>query len=195
MKRIILISMAVLFILPAFSAQAFDDYRRGFILGIGVGKYETTVTDEDAFLGTSREQDINNGTGFTLRIGGGVSDHVLMYGFYDIGVHEETNGSGLKEDVGIGFVGLGMSIYITPRSHSVYFNGGVGVACSATEDTSAGGDVDYCGTGTTVGIGLELGAGASLELNRTVLSLEHDTNSDLTRDFETTRAMFMYTWY
>lgn len=196
MNRIMLCSIALILILPAFSAQAFDDYRRGFILGLGVGTYESTVTNE-SLLFTSQEQTVD-GTTASIRIGGGVSDHLLMYWFYDYGSHEEIKPStALKTDISVGFTGLGMSVYITPRSHSVYFNGAVGVACSVEDDNIANnisGD-EYCGNGRTLGIGVELGAGASLELNQTFLTLENETNSDLKKEYETTRMLFVYTWY
>lgn len=196
MKRLVLVTMALLFVFSTFSAQAFDDFRRGFILGIGVGKHESDITTRNN-IAISESMLSEEGLTTSIRIGGGVSDHLLMYWFGDESHHKEVNRiTSETNDVAIGFTGLGMSLYFTPRSHSVYFNGAVGIAGSFEDDADFGDN--YIGTGTTLGVGLELGARISVELNHTRLNLEHednDTGFDMEREIDMTRVLLVYTWY
>ncbi|MDH5328056.1 MAG: hypothetical protein OEZ68_00845 [Gammaproteobacteria bacterium] len=199
MKRVLISIVVIMAMVPAF-AHAFDDYRQGFIAGLGLGKHESDVTNTDNLLGSSEVQSVD-GSSLSLRLGAGVVDSVLVYWFMDLSRHEESNViTGTNHDMLVGYSGLGLSVYFTPRSTSLYFNGAVGVAAAVDPAKQTRSNLyEYQGTGHTLGVGLELGAGMSIELNRTTIIMEHKDNDgtfvDQNKDLETTRISFVYTWY
>ena len=126
MKKVTLyLSALLLFLCVSSSGMAFDNYRRGFIIG-GLGGVGLIIWNE-----LEDNVEVNKGTDFVLhtdfRIGSGFKSGKLMLYFWGVGnwfLYEREDGD-KNIDVGRN-IGVGMSYYFRPTSPSLYICAGIG---------------------------------------------------------------------
>jgi hypothetical protein len=160
-KAILYLSALLLFLCVSSFGLAFDDQRRGFILGgiFGTGLVTWTEFRDDV--------EYNNGTDIAIhtgfRIGGGFKgDRVMLYYLYDFTFfNKEYNHSGNFDRQTIGFTGLGVSYYFKPTSPSLYINAGIGVSLWFKQFETY--PIPYPGPGAMGGIGYEFARHWSVE--------------------------------
>ena len=127
MKKLILfISALILFICVSSFGMAFDDHRRGFIIG-GLGGI-ALVTWRDI----EDDVEVNNGTDFSIhtdfRMGGGFKGDQFMLYFWGIGNWVVMERVYWDKGIPLWLIpGVGMSYYFRPTSPSLYINAGIGI--------------------------------------------------------------------
>ncbi len=129
MRRILFISMLLLFFYVSSFGMAFDNHRRGFIIGGLGGIAVNTLKDV--------REDVKGGDGTNIalhidfRIGGGFKgDKFMLYFWYVMNWLYPlfmVRGVGDTDFVITGIEGLGVSYYFKPTSPSLYINAGIGL--------------------------------------------------------------------
>ena len=163
MRRIMFISALLIFLCVSSFGMAFDNHRRGFIIG-GLGGVALNTWNELEY-----DIKVNNGTNIGLhadfRIGGGFKGDKLMLFFWSVGNWFKREVDGEKVDSLRLTVGVGMSYYFKPTSPSLYINAGIGSSNgrSITEGVNMGGNTEE-GIGFMVGIGYEFAPHWSTEV-------------------------------
>ncbi len=127
MKKYILIVVLILFLCVLNFGMAFDNQRRGFIIG-GLGGVSLNIWNQ-----TVNGYESDNETDFALhtdfRIGGGFKGEKLMLYYWNIvNWFGMENVYGEKVLITSGITGAGVSYYFKPASPSVYVNGGLGIS-------------------------------------------------------------------
>ena len=151
MRRILFITMFLLFLCVSSIGMAFDNHRQGFIIG-GLGGIAVNYWKADTTDGTSIAGHID------FRIGGGLKGDKFMLYFWSAGNYFNIeNYREPEEDVVIlyGIGGFGVSYYFKPTSPSLYINAGIGTSMWADPFTR--------GLGVMGGIGYEFARHWSLE--------------------------------
>jgi hypothetical protein len=130
MKKVIFFIFALLLFLCVSSfGMAFNNHRRGFIIG-GLGGVSLNIGNEVKYnLGTERDEvQQSYGVYVTLhtdfRIGGGFKGDKLMLYFWNVGNWWRKDGVITIRRI----TGSGMSYYFKPTSPSLYVNAGIGWA-------------------------------------------------------------------
>jgi hypothetical protein len=127
MRRILFISALLLFLYVSSFGMAFNNHRRGFIIG-GGGGIGLTIWN-----GLEDDVEVNIGTDFALhadfRIGIGFKgDKLILYPRFLLTSLLSENAN---EDIGSNlmfFLGIGMSYYFRPILPSLYINAGIGMS-------------------------------------------------------------------
>jgi hypothetical protein len=158
MRRVIAVSALLIFICVSSSGMAFDNHRRGFIIG-GLGGVGLIIWNE-----LEDNVKVNNGTDFVLhtdfRIGGGFkSGKILLYlwGGGNWFLYDREDGD---KDIDVSRnIGVGMSYYFKPTSPSLYISAGIG-------RSSVGAHIFFnTGMGIIGGIGYEFAPHWSVEID------------------------------
>jgi hypothetical protein len=164
------------------SANAFDNNRKGFLLGLGVGNNYTFIEDE-------RGVNADDLSGFTasFKIGGGINNHFSMYLTRNVSVFNNANNS-----YQIALNGLGLSYFLSPSASSGYFMGAIGNAQRQSFDDTFS---DYSGSGFMIGGGYEFIK--HLQLEGAILStdLKHDNFNSFILKTTTYQLTINYVWY
>ena len=154
--RMISILILLAAILHPSQGQAFDGERQGFFIGLGAGAGSVDELSGD---------DLGFVTSF--KIGGGPSNHVLVYGSNRV---IYINGSYL------GMSALGASYFLRPSGHSLFIAGEVGLtAYNSRTGFRTGPNGSYSNIGFTLGIGYQLPVDLLLEADYMQASMESGT--------------------
>ena len=151
--RMIPILILLSAILHPSQGQAFDGERQGFFIGLGGG-----VGSVDELSG----DDLSGVTSF--KIGGGPSNHVLVYGSNRV---VYINGTYL------GMSSLGASYFLRPSGSSLFFAGEVGLAALGSRTGFNGSNSKI---GFTLGIGYQFPLNLLLEADYMQASMESGTD-------------------
>ncbi len=147
----------ILFFLAAIlhtgQGQAFDGERQGFFLGLGAG-----VGSVDEFSAD------NLGFVTSIKIGGGPSNHVLVY-YSNRVVYLSNYGSTSYQ----GMSALGASYFLRPSDHSIFISGELGLVALGSRTGLNGSNSKI---GFILGIGYQLPLHLMLEANYMQASLE-----------------------
>jgi outer membrane protein W len=174
MKRIVIPTLTVL--LLGTTANAFDDNKEGFILGLGIGasSIKTTYTGGD-----SRDA----GFATSLKLGYGFNSQTIMYlgAIGDVYKYE-----GEDKSVNTALSGIGLDYYIDKNS-PFYVTGMVGFASVDSLKKSK----DQTGYGFLVGIGYEISEHITLQADY----MKINTDDKLNADTDALRFTVNYTWY
>ena len=158
------------------NANAFDDNKEGFILGLGVGasSVKTTYTG-----GSSRD------TGFStsIKLGYGINEQLIAY-IDAAGDLYKYNDKG--DRVNTAMTGIGLDYYINQNS-PFYVTGMVGFA-SVNKLKKA---KDQTGYGFLVGAGYEITDHITLQADY----MKINTDDKLNADTDAIRFTVNYTWY
>ena len=148
---------ASIFLLCSFgNAHAFDGERKGFILGGGIGLGMTSFTQSLGGFGERISGDRETKPSFVtdFKIGGGVSEQVLLYWTSRVSWFSLENILADTVTIASGTAGVGVTYFPNPESN-FYLLGGLGLATWGTPFES----------GTSPSIGLALLGGIGFELS------------------------------
>jgi hypothetical protein len=147
--RMIPVLLLLATILYPSQGQALDGERQGFFLGLGAG------------VGSVHEFSTDN-LGFvtTFKIGGGPSNHVLVYLSSRV-VYISSSYQGMTA--------LGASYFLRPSGHSLFFSGELGLVANSSITGLNG---SYSKIGFTLGIGYQVTRHLMFEANYMQASLE-----------------------
>jgi len=171
-------------------ALASDEDRSGFLLGVAFGASSGGVST--AAAGTEIDRSVptdSEGGAFTLKVGGALSNKSALYFL--------IQGASGEDEQTHALTGLGAAYYFNKSGTSLYLNGGVGIGSVSYADEEVSANTGVAGT---VGLGLELGMGLSLEVNYLRVMTEYDASAEnpgpsLDYDIATTQFMLGYTWF
>lgn len=137
----------------AAGAFAFDDSRKGFVIGISAGPSLTSFTQTIEFLDQEETSDRENsfGAGTDFRIGYGPNENLLIYYKNGVTWFSMENALGDNVIVANGVGGVGVSYFLTPEAPSFFLTGGLGFSFWMLPFEE--------GTDTWIGLGLSVGAG------------------------------------
>ena len=174
MKKIIMPTIATLLLMT--NANAFDDNKEGFMLGLGVGasSVKTTFTG-----GNSRD------TGFatSIKLGYGLNEQLAAYVAAEGDLYK-YNDEG--DRVNTAMTGIGLDYYINQDS-PFYVTGMVGFASVNKLKKSK----DQTGYGFLVGAGYEITDHITLQADY----MKINTDDKLNADTDAIRFTVNYTWY
>ena len=111
--------LVFIFLISLLSTQlfAFDNKRQGFMLGLGAGLHTL-----------NSEQLHQSGFSTSLKIGGGLNEHLQLYYVRDASWTKEASLSNASDDiVARGITGFGVTYYLNPTPKTVFVSGGVGL--------------------------------------------------------------------
>ncbi len=149
-----LLAALTLLLTLASPAQAFDDQRQGFTVGLGLGYAHMDLDYEPGATG------LNSGIASSIRLGFGLDDRFsLLY------VNE---GAWYRRQGHVWFTGLsglGATWHLSPRAPSAYLLGAFGMG-SSSQPFNDGVDV-HRGAGYLLGAGYEFAPHLNLEANYT----------------------------
>ena len=133
MRRILFISMLLLFLCVSSFGMAFDNHRQGFIIG-GLGGIAVVTWKDDGIYETAYGTNI--ALHFDLRVGGGFKGDKFMLYFWNVcnwfsieNYYDPDDPDNPEDQLIINVIGgLGVSYYFKPTSPSLYINAGIGIA-------------------------------------------------------------------
>jgi hypothetical protein len=163
--RITIIMIFMAMTLIPQNSQAFNNERKGFILGLGGGYGSAKVSGDN-------DSDSWGGLATTFKIGGGTTDQVLLY-YSNRVVFFSVNSYNFYQ----GMSAFGVSYFLEPQAPSFYFSGELGLGILGTWEE--GGDSDS-GFGFTFGAGYEVSPHFVLEANYMRASVSSDGGFDYT---------------
>jgi len=174
MKKIII--PAIIALLLISNANAFDDNKEGFILGLGVG---VSSIKTNYIGGDSRD------TGFatSVKLGYGFNQQTIMYlgAIGDVYKYE-----GKDKRVNTALTGMGLDYYINQNS-PFYVTAMVGFGSINDFKKSK----EQTGYGFLVGAGYEISEHITLQADY----MKINTNDKLNTDTDAIRLTVNYTWY
>ena len=148
MKNVLFISALLLFLCVSSFGIAFDNQRRGFIIG-GIGGIAGN---------TWHEQDGTSDTDFAIhtdfRIGGGFKGDKWMLYYWNVANWYNIDDPGGNDLTVNGITMIGASYYLKPTSPSLYFNAGIGASGWSRRWNQSSRD-NHTGFGAMGGIGYE----------------------------------------
>lgn len=173
MRRIVpLICLAAtLLLVSASTAQAFDGYRRGFVLGGGLGPGLLLAKQKVEGLGFSAESEWDNEFALVtdFHIGAGLNDKLVLYYSSRVNWFWPLDG-GTTLSNGIGTVAI--NIYTQSTAPSAYFTVGLGLS-TLDAPFEEGAEASY-GPGMRLGVGMELNPHWSMEFALTYGRADED---------------------
>lgn len=144
----------LLLILASGTAQAFNDQREAFVVGLGIG-YHTTDLDY-SYADNRTESASVSGLATSVRIGFGISNQTILYYLSDGDWYNRAGSTWFS-----GINALGAAYYFSPGPRSAYVHGGYGYSYhSLPRETS---NNSKFGNGYTLGIGYEFIRHVSVE--------------------------------
>ncbi|MDH3197985.1 MAG: hypothetical protein OEO21_07070 [Candidatus Krumholzibacteria bacterium] len=147
-------AIALLTLLAASSAEAFDGNRKGFILGFGLGGGMASFTQTVELTGQPEQTSDRESKGAfatDFKIGGGFNEQFLLYYVARSSWFSITNALNEKVTILNQVGGVGATYFLSEASSSAYFLGAIGLGTWSTPFESGG--------STWLGIGLTGGAG------------------------------------
>lgn len=167
MNRYIALALAALIVAAlVLPAEAFDNKRKGFVIGIGLGAGAVNYRQVAAEMGSSgtvvAERDWEQRMSFPVdfKIGGGVNDKLLIYYSSRVAWLGVTDPLNNKVTINSGIHGLGAAYYFKPEGPSWFLSGVIGVA---TWSGTISSDPEFKGPGFQVGLGWEFQPHFALE--------------------------------
>lgn len=148
---------ALIILMTVSSAQAFDNQRKGFMLGFGLGPAWSSYTQTMTYAGSpeeksDRQNDLALRTDF--RIGYGPSELIQIYWTSKGNWFGLTNVYGNKVTIASGVGGLGVTYFLKPTYPCPYLLGEIGLATWATPFQT--GSKSWYGLGAALGVGYQL---------------------------------------
>ena len=175
-------------------ANAFDNNREGFILGLGVGMHSSNI--EFNYDGSTILDYDRSGLATSFKIGGGISNQFAIYyaryaAWYSAPFSDGITTKDITYTTGIS--GLGVTYYLTPEQQTGYIFGayGIGDLAAPFEDGIAPDD----GSAMMAGAGYEFSDHIQIE---GVILLPSITSADdtlLTIDATSIQLVINYLWY
>jgi len=173
---------------------AFDDDRKGFMIGVGLGFQKTSIDTSNSNASSNSEA----GLATSFRIGGGITEQFSLYyirsaSWFNAPYTEGSNTSDIYYVSGLS--GLGASYYFQSSTPSAYLTGALGIgdfAAPFEEDIDS--DTDT-GSAFMIGGGYEIDQHIQLEV--TFLRTSIDSKTFNASDFKTSSLQFTinYLWY
>lgn len=157
-RKVVIGIVGASFILVLVStADAFDNRRKGFMIGFGLGPAYSTYTQSVGYSGypdetSDRQNDLALRTDF--RIGFGASEQVQIYWMSKVNWFGLTNVFDDKVTISSGVGGVGMTYFLQPTNPSPYLLGGIGYSAWSTPFESN--SEAWYGLGLALGVGYQL---------------------------------------
>jgi len=189
-----IITPLIIFSLVIFSplSFAFDDDRKGFLIGLGLGFQKTNIDATNA----NTPNDSETGLATSFKVGGGITEQFSLYyvrsaSWFNAPYSEGSNTSDIYYSSGLS--GLGASYYFQKNTPSGYITGafGIGDFAAPLED-----DIDAdTGSAFMVGGGYEIDKHIQLEITYLRTSIDSKTFNE--SDFKTSSLQLSlnYLWY
>jgi len=151
MKRQLQMAGLLLFVLGSTAAQAFNDQRQAFLVGLGIGYHGSELE-----YGNAVDSASVSGVATSVRIGFGLDNQTILYYFSDGNWYNRAGDSWFS-----GINGLGAAWYLSPGPRSPYLHYGYGYGYhSLPRETS---NNSKFGSGYTLGVGYEFRRHVSVE--------------------------------
>jgi hypothetical protein len=187
-RRITLLIVLALMVSWTIQAQAFDDSRKGFMLGLGAGFGQAKWTIEASSGGASASASVD-WTGFAtdFKIGGGVSNNLMIYWSSRQVFFKEVPSNSQEESLfaqGIG--GLGVSYFLNPYEPGFYINAVIGMGMLMDME----GSDSESGGGFAIGGGYEFSPHWGAEVTFMSATLEEVLGAE----FKISNIMFTISW-
>jgi opacity protein-like surface antigen len=140
-----------LVVMVATTATAFDGYRKGFILGGGLGFGLTNFSQELNDMSSDSETNLGVGTDFV--IGGGINEKMMIHWVSKVAWTSMENVFGNSVTIASGFGGAALTGFINEVPPSLYWTVGLGFT-SWSAPFESGSTASY-GFGLLGGLGYE----------------------------------------
>ncbi len=164
MKNRFVFTVLLFLLVISFSTNlfAFDNNRKGFVLGIGVGPALTSYTQEVVIFSKAVTSDRENAFGVAtdFKIGYGASENFMIYYVNKVTWFSMDNALGSSVTIANGVGLLGVSYFLEPVAPSFYLTGTIGLSTwmAPFED----------GSSTWTGFGVAAGGGYEFKEHWTV---------------------------
>lgn len=173
----------LILLLCSASAQAFNDQREAFLVGLGIGYHGTRLD-----LGGADSDNVA-GIASSVRIGFGLSNQFTLY-YLSEGNWYNRGG----DTWSLGLNGLGAAYYFSPRARSAYLHFGYGYSYSSLPRDSGSNNRKF-GNGYTLGAGYEFMPHLNLEASFLRTRLSDAANSPFPTRTSSWRLMLNYLFY
>ena len=186
--------LAVLLLINIPVANAFDDSREGFVLGLGAGFHN--FNEDFNYDGAKISSLSRNGLATSFKIGAGITDQVLLYyvrnaSWFSAPYFNGITTSDITYTVGIS--GVGVTYYFSPSAPSSYILGAVGVGdISAPFEKGVAPDT---GSALMFGGGYEVSEHVQLEATVLTTKITSQDDSHLTLKSSSFQLTANYLWY
>ena len=176
------------------TANASDDDREGFIIGLGVGYH--TIDIDFNYNGSKIRSDSESGLATSFKIGWGITNQFSLYyvrnaSWYSAPYFDGFTTSDITYTVGIS--GVGATYYLSPSAPSWYLLGAIGVGdISAPFESNIKSD-----TGSALMFGGGYEVSEHIQLEGTLLTTDIDSADDSQLNLKTSSIQFTvnYLWY
>jgi len=177
----------ILLLLGSASAQAFNNQREAFIVGLGIGYHGTDL--DFSHTGSATETDSAAGLATSVRIGFGLSNQFILYYLSEASWYNRGG-----DTWSLGLNGIGASWYFSPRARAAYVHGGYGYSYSSLPRES-GSDSSKFGNGYILGAGYEFMPHISLEASYLRANIKGAIDSPYPARTSSWRLMLNYLFY
>lgn len=182
----------VVMMISATQSFAFDNNRQGFSFGFGAGFHDTNI--DFTYYGTNIGSDSESGLATSFKIGGGITDQLMLYYVRNASWFNAPYYDGYvtrDETYVLGLSGVGASYFLSPSAPSVYFLGALGVGDISVPSE---GESD---TGSAVMFGAGYEFKSHIMLEATVMSTKIDSgnNSALGLESSSLQVTINYSFY
>jgi len=175
-------------------ANAFDDNRQGFILGLGAG-FHNIDTDFN-YDGSKFNSESKSGLATSFKIGWGITNQFALYyvrnaSWYSAPYFNGYTTSDITYLAGIS--GIGGTFYLSPSAPSGYFLGAIGIGdLSAPFESNIKSD-----TGSALMFGGGYEVSKHIQIEATLLSTDIDSADDSRLNLKSSSIQFTfnYIWY
>jgi hypothetical protein len=156
----LLLAISFVTLLAPIQANAFDQNRKGFLVGLGGGFGQSTMKLTASEGSESISAEVNNGgLAIDFRIGGGVSEKFWLY--YTANSVIFDGGEFGDNTYVLGINGIGGTYFLQPQAPSAFFNGAIGAGRIFVADDT---DSSESGPAIQLGFGYEFKEGLSAAL-------------------------------
>ncbi len=175
-------------------ANAFDDNRQGFILGLGAG-FHNIDTDFN-YDGSKFNSESKSGLATSFKIGWGITNQFALYYVRNASWYSAPSFNGYTtSDITYlaGISGIGGTFYLSPSAPSGYFLGAIGIGdLSAPFESNIESD-----TGSALMFGGGYEVSKHLQIEATLLSTDIDSADDSRLNLKSSSIQFTfnYLWY
>lgn len=177
--------VSLILLLGSASAQAFNDQREAFLVGLGIG-YHGTELD---FSGMGSTSDEVAGLATSVRLGFGLSNRFTLYYLSEGSWYKRAG-----DTWSLGLNGIGAAWYFSPRVRSTYVHAGYGYSYGSLPD-QRGSDSRKFGNGYLLGAGYEFMPHLNLEASFLRTNLRDAANSPFPARTGSWRLMLNYLFY
>lgn len=190
LKILLLIAM-LLFTAPTF---AFDDDRRGLLLGFGAGFHSIDI--DFIYDGSKFDSQSENGLATSFKIGGGVTNQLAIYYVRNASWYSAPYSDGfLTQDTiyTIGLSGVGASYFLSSSTPSVYVLAAFGIGdISAPFESDVTPDI---GGAFMLGGGYEFKRHIMVEATYLSTNIESADDSQLSIESSSLQVTINYVFY